>query len=313
MQARKHEADIHNEKVAKALVLGDCANFWREVNKAGFSGRPSCYSAIGGSTTPADIADNFRRMFADIYQADFVNTNELKHFRTELDLKCAAENWQLFTSVEVAAACKQLKPFKKESDLLLNLSALINASVIFFDLLCDLFNAIILHGYVPSSWKTGTVIPILKSGNPHKNNLSSYRLITLSSLFGKVFDFVFYNRYFVNLCTSDYLCGFKKRHSINHCTFVVKEVISYYCNNESNVFSCALDMQKAFDKVKLVVLFKKLIPRDISLHMIRLLFDLYYMLSLSVLWNGCMSKQFISYIGVVFYPQFYFVFILMIC
>ena len=33
-------------------------------------------------------------------------------------------------------------------------------------------------------------------------------------------------------------------------------------------------MQKAFDKVNLVVLFKKLIPRDIPF------FDLYYMLSL---------------------------------
>ena len=63
-------------------------------------------------------------------------------------------------------------------------------------------------------------------------------------------------------------------------------------------FSGALDMQKAFDKAYLVILFNKLIPRDIPLHMIRLLFDLYYMLSLSVLWNGCMSKQFISCNGV---------------
>ena len=35
-------------------------------------------------------------------------------------------------------------------------------------------------------------------------------------------------------------------------------------------------MQKTFDKVNLVVLFKKL-SRDIPLHMIRLLFDLYCM------------------------------------
>ena len=62
---------------------------------------------------------------------------------------------------------------------------------------------------------------------------------------------------------------------------VIVEVISYYCNNGSDVFSCALDMQKAFNKDNLVVLFKKLISRDIPLHMIRLLFDLYYMLSLN--------------------------------
>ena len=78
-------------------------------------------------------------------------------------------------------------------------------------------------------------------------------------------------------------------------------------------------MPKAFDKVNLVVLFKKLISRDILLHMIRLLFDLYFMLSLCEHWNGCMSKQFISYNGVKqggvlspINPQYYFVFILMI-
>ena len=44
---------------------------------------------------------------------------------------------------------------------------------------------------------------------------------------------------------------------INHCTFVAKEVIglSYYINSGSDVYACALDMQKAFDRVDLVKLF----------------------------------------------------------
>ena len=117
MQARKQEADIHNEKIAEALVHGNCVNFWREVNKAGVSGHSS-WCAIGGSATPADIADDFWRIYVDIYHADFVNTDELKHFRTDLDRRCAAENWQLFTTAEVAAVCKQLKPFKKDSRLI---------------------------------------------------------------------------------------------------------------------------------------------------------------------------------------------------
>ena len=41
--------------------------FWREVNKAAVFARPSCCSAVGGSTTPADdIADVFRLTYADI-------------------------------------------------------------------------------------------------------------------------------------------------------------------------------------------------------------------------------------------------------
>ena len=94
LQARKQEADIRNEKIAEELVHGDCVNSWREVNKAGVSGRPSCCRAFGGFTTPAaDIAYVFRRLYANIYRADFVNTVQLKHFQTDLDYKCAVENW----------------------------------------------------------------------------------------------------------------------------------------------------------------------------------------------------------------------------
>ena len=94
------------------------------------------------------------------------------------------ENWQFCAPAEVAAACKQLIPFKKDSDILLNSSALVKALVNFFDLLCDLFNTIILQDYVQSSWKTDTLIPVLKSGNPNK---TFYPLIYPLGLFCLVF------------------------------------------------------------------------------------------------------------------------------
>ena len=46
--------------------------------------------------------------------------------------------------------------------------------------------------------------------------------------------------------------GLKKNHSINHCSFVIKEVVSYYLHNKSGVFACALGMQKAFYRVDLL-------------------------------------------------------------
>ena len=41
--------------------------------------------------------------------------------------------------------------------------------------------------------------------------------------------------------TSDYQHGFKKSHSTSHCTFVVNEVIQYYHNNDTNVYSPVAD------------------------------------------------------------------------
>ena len=67
LQAHKQEADIRNEKIAEASACTRRQVFWREVNKAGVLAYPSCCNAVGGSTTPAvDIADVFRRTYADI-------------------------------------------------------------------------------------------------------------------------------------------------------------------------------------------------------------------------------------------------------
>ena len=134
--------------------------------------------------------------------------------------------------------------------------AFINASLPFYKCLCTLINIVLIHGYIPADWQAGTIIPLLKSGNLDKSLLSSYKLITLSSIFGKVIDLVILNRHQEAFNSSDLQFGFKSSHSTNHCTFVAKEVIAYYINNGSDVFSCAIDMQKAFDRVDLTKLLK---------------------------------------------------------
>lgn len=170
----------------------------------------------------------------------------------------------------------------------------INASLPFYKCLCTLINIAIIHGYIPADWQAGTIIPLLKSGNLDKSLLSSYRPITLSSLFGKVIDLMILNRHQEAFNSSDLQFGFKSSHSTNHCTFVAKEVIAYYINNGSDVFSCAIDMQKAFDRVDLTKLFKKLLQRPIPVLIVRILFHLYFNVNLRVLWNGAHSANFCS-------------------
>ena len=82
------------------------------------------------------------------------------------------------------------------------------------------------------------------------------------------------------------------------CTFVVKEVVSYYINNDSAVYSCAIDMSKVFDRVDLVMLFKRLFLCALPVHIIRILFALYYNLCIKVSWKGCFSESFYTLNGV---------------
>ena len=51
-----------------------------------------------------------------------------------------------------------------------------------------LLTAIISHGSVPSDFVTSTVIPIPKKRNGDTSDSKKFHDITLSSLFGKIFD-----------------------------------------------------------------------------------------------------------------------------
>ena len=83
------------------------------------------------------------------------------------------------TVEEVTAACMQLKHDKKDANVELNSSAIIYLPLIVFRVLCLLVNAIVLHGQVPAQWLTGTILPLLNSGNVDKSSFLSYRPITL--------------------------------------------------------------------------------------------------------------------------------------
>ena len=62
------------------------------------------------------------------------------------------------------------------------------------------------------------------------------------------------------------------------CVGMIKETISYYINKSSSVYMCMLDASKAFDRVNLVVLFKKL--------------NIYVDQSMRVTWNESYSSMF---------------------
>ena len=199
---------------------------------------------------------------------------------------------------ELGAACKLLKPNKKNSDMSLNSYVFKYAPVDFLIVLCDVINVLTLHGHAPLLWLSGTILSLLKSASLDKTQVLSYRPFTLSSLFGKIIDIMVLNRYHNLFLTSNRQFGFKKDSSTNHCSFVLKEVISYHLRRNTDVFACALDIQKAFDRVDLIALFRKISLRKFPSVIVRFIFILYSRLSLCAFWNDAFSDNFVSLNGV---------------
>ena len=80
----------------------------------------------------------------------------------------------------------------------------------------------------------GTIIPLLKAPSLDKTQFLHLDQL-LSSLFGKIIGTLILNRHCDIFQSSSMQFGFKKNHFTNHCSLVIKEVVSYYLHNNSGV------------------------------------------------------------------------------
>ena len=143
-----------------------------------------------------------------------------------------------------------------------------------------------------------TVIPIPKGRHANITISSNYRCISLCSIYAKVYDLVFINKFYDHLVTSDLQFAFKRNHSTAMCTMVLKETLAYYSADGCTALSTFLDATKAFDRVSYSKLFRLLLHRNIpSLHL-RFLLNMYTNSGAHVRWNGVLSKSFAVLNGV---------------
>ncbi len=90
------------------------------------------------------------------------------------------------------------------------------------------FNVILIHGVSPDSMILGTMIPIPKNKKKSLCNSYNYRAIALSSIIGKILDWVILIKERHVLKSSNLQFGFKTDLSTTQCTFCMMETVNYY-------------------------------------------------------------------------------------
>ena len=178
--------------------------------------------------------------------------------------------------------------------------------------LADLFRAYIVHGFVPDVFLLCALTPIVKDGNKSKTLSSNYRLIATSALTLKLFDHIVLELFPTKFIPDALQFGFLKHSSTTMCTWTLNEVINYFTNRGSSVYICLLDMTKAFDTIKLSILFEKLRER-IPPVFLRLIIYIYLHQQCWVKWGNEKSDSFSTGNGVrqgaVASPPFFNVFL----
>ena len=133
----------------------------------------------------------------------------------------------------------------------------------------------LIHGHASSILMVSILIPMIKDKLGVNCWSSNYRSITLSSLFLDIFDWILLLLFDDKMKIDELQFGFQRKTSTTMCTWQAVETIDYFLRNDSDIFTCVMDMWKAFDLVQHSTLFWKRIDKGISPIYMTLLFAMY--------------------------------------
>jgi len=120
-----------------------------------------------------------------------------------------------------------------------------------FDSLVLLFKQCLSQGKVLSDWSTAIVKVLFKQGD--RTDWANYRLMSLLSVVGKLFESVLVARLGVYLdkrLLSPFQCGFRKERRCQHHSFVLAEAVKSNARKGKRTYAAFLDVRKAYPTMR---------------------------------------------------------------
>ena len=276
----------------------DFNKFWETWQKKTHRGMP-LLSHIEGSTDDRDIADKFANYFSSSdleLSSAIVECNDTSNELCDDSVDCG--KW-LFSVEEVDTAVRNNLKLGKAAGID-NIVAehIIYAHPAIIYHLTNVFNLMIIHGYVPNRFGHAIIVPLIKDRCGDVSKLTNYRGISLSPVISKLFETCLSIKFSNYLSSHNLQFGFKKNSSCASAVFVVQQTVDYYIERGSCIYLSTLDASKAFDRVDHNTLFKKLDARNTPQCFINIIRDWYSKLNAVVRWGGVLSCSFRVYYGV---------------
>jgi hypothetical protein len=162
-----------------------------------------------------------------------------------------------------------------------------------------LFNQVLSGGSYPQSWAIGYIKPLYKKENPLLP--TNYRGITITSVLGKLFNTIINNRVQEYLVKNNIMrmeqIGFRKKCRTADHIFVLKTLIQKYKKDKKPIYSCFIDLRKAFDSVWHDALLYKLLELGMNGSVYQIIKSMYSKVQLQVHVGTGLTTKFNSDIG----------------
>ena len=239
---------------------------------------------MDGCTDDLDILQIFTTKYDSLYNSVGLNSEDvmllLEDINTDAMNLCYdrdnSESHLHYLNVEtVSCAISKMKAGQSEGYDGLTSDYLKNGSDLLYSCITLLFNCILCHVYIPTSFCIAMLVPIPKNKLGNLSESSNYRAIALSSLLCKILDTCIIDKQESVFKSHDLLFAYKANHSTVQCVTMIRETVSYYLSYSNQLFMCMLDASKAFDKVNLLLLFRKLRDKGMCPIILRFIVKLY--------------------------------------
>ena len=241
-----------------------------------------------------DIPNHFKGIYSKLYNSAN-DGDELNAVKSEVDMKInftQLKDVEKVTAKVVKEATGCLKDNKTDPIYSFSSDCLKSGPEVLFDHLSLAIKSYLIHGHMTVFLLLATLVPIIKDKLGSVNSSKNYRSIAISSLILKLIDWIILLLFGDRLQLDDLQFAYQPGCSTTMCTWAAVETIDYFLRNGSEVYTCCMDMTKAFDLVRHSSLFRKLIQAGLSIIFVRLLLFVYTMQFANVRWNGQVSEMF---------------------
>ena len=238
----------------------------------------------------AQYYEDFSLPKEDQYDSNYLNLCRIRQNCIQEVIQECTDSPQQFSDLDVEKAIDCLNNKKSPDEFGLTAEHLKNAKTTIAPALRSIFNNILQHRKVPSSFKSGILTPVLKK-DKDPTMMSNYRAITVTALIGKVFEYTFLHK--LNLKSkSDLQFGFTEGLSPIMSSLIISEARYENKKVSENFYMTILDVKSAFDVVQHDILMDKLWNQDLHPVYWKILTELYDGLSSKVKWLDGYSSPF---------------------
>ena len=288
-KCKRATENIKKDKLMNACLAGK-NNIFDELRKMR-QVKKNAPAFIDGNANPAE---RFAEVYSKLYSCTN-DANETEKILQSIDAKIdnnSLQNVDLVTADVIEDVVNEVKAKKSDPVFSFNSDCIKRAPTSLFQHLANMIKSFLIHGHVSRLLLLATIVPLIKDKLGDAESSDNYRSIALSSVILKVFDWVVITLFGSILGLDELQFSYQRDCSTTMCTWLAIESISHFSRNKSDVFTCFMDMKKAFDMVKHSSLFEKLKERKLPPIYIRLFLVMYKTQSVKVKLKGSVSDAF---------------------